>query len=240
MSITASALRELHRIHQQLGDLREQLARGPRQVRAGEITVRRLEQQVAQTKETLTKSRVACDDKQLQLRDREDRVEDYKRKLNACGSNREYQALREQIAADLQANNVLSDEILEALARIDELEEEAAAAETNLAKAREELQKARNRVDEHQQDLEAELSRVSAELKDAEAALPPDFKADYDRITKARGEEALTQVEGECCASCYRTLSPQTMNELHMGKPVFCKSCGCLLYLPEDRSIEKS
>ena len=43
MSVTASALRELHRIHRQITDLRSQLERGPKQVQAGEALLQRLE-----------------------------------------------------------------------------------------------------------------------------------------------------------------------------------------------------
>ena len=46
----------------------------------------------------------------------------------------------------------------------------------------------------------------------------------------------LAQVEGEVCGHCYQKLTAQTMNELYLSRPMFCKSCGCLLYLPEDRS----
>ena len=51
------------------------------------------------------------------------------------------------------------------------------------------------------------------------------------------GEGALAAVEGEVCGGCYHKLTPQTMNELKMSKVVFCKSCGCMLYLPEERSV---
>ena len=47
------------------------------------------------------------------------------------------------------------------------------------------------------------------------------------------GAEALAPVEGECCGGCSQTLTPQTINALRLDKPVFCKSCGRLLYLPE-------
>ena len=58
---------------------------------------------------------MAVDKKQLQLKTGEDKVKDLRYKLNASTSNREYQALLEQIAADEMANSVLADEILEGL-----------------------------------------------------------------------------------------------------------------------------
>jgi hypothetical protein len=76
---------------------------------------------------------------------------------------------------------------------------------------------------------------VTEELTQAERCLPADFKIDYDRISRARGEDALAQVEGETCGGCYQMLTAQTINDLLLSRPVFCKSCGALLYLPEDR-----
>jgi predicted nucleic acid-binding Zn-ribbon protein len=236
MTVTADALRHLHRIHRQLSDLRGRLDLGPRQVQAASANLTRLKTEVEQAKEVLTKTRVHADDKQLQLRQREDRIKDLQSKLNSCGSNREYQALKEQIAADEQANSVLSDEILEALEKIDEQQAQLTATEESLDTASQEFEKLQQRVKSERAGLQSELERVQNELVQAEAALPADFRADYQRITRVRGEEALAQVDGETCGACYQVLSPQTMNELQLSKPVFCKSCGAVLYLPEDRS----
>ncbi|MBM4002271.1 MAG: phospholipase [Planctomycetes bacterium] len=234
MTIAAGALQQLHRIHRQLTDLREQLARGPKQVQAGEINVKRCENEISQAKDNYCKSRIASDEKQLQLKQRELRINDLQAKLNACSSNREYQALKEQIAADKTANSVLSDEILEGLLKLDELQALINSSTENLQKAKDELQKVRDRVSSQQQGLESELARVLQELADAESALPEDFKREYQRITRVRGEQAMAQVDGEVCGGCYQLLTPQMMNDLYLLKPLFCKSCGCLLYLAED------
>jgi hypothetical protein len=237
MTISAAALRELHRIHRQITDLKSQLERGPRQVRAAEGLLERLEVEQAASKQTLTHTRVQADDRQLQLRQREARIKDLQIKLNACSSNREYQALKEQIAADQQANSVLSDEILEALERIDELTAKHAKIEADRKQAAASLETIRSETAEKMQRLTQELHRVSSELTNAEQVLPGDFKIDYQRISRARGEDALAQVEGETCGGCYQMLTAQTINDLMLSKPVFCKSCGALLYLPVDREM---
>lgn len=235
MTISAEALRELHRIHRQLSDLRSRLERGPKQIKAGEANALRLEKLHLDAKETVTRARVAADAKQLQLKQREDRISGLRAKLNAASTNKEYQAIVEQIAADEQANSVLSDEILEALEKLDELLASVKEVEQNLVKVRQELERLRARVQEEQVGLESELARVSAELREAESHLPTEFRVDYSRISAARGENALAPVENETCTGCYTMLTAQTMNELFMSKPVFCKSCGALLYLTEDR-----
>jgi len=235
MNNPTSALREMHRIHRQLTDIKERLERGPKHVRAAQSSAQKMELELQQAREAAKRLRIHADEKQLQLKGREQRIKDLKGKLNACSSNREYQALREQIAADEQANGVLADEILDALERIDELANKTKTAEANLQRVRQESEKITGRVSDEQQTLQAELTRLQTALKQAETGLPEEFRREYERIAKARGEHALAQVEGETCGNCFQTLTTQTMNQLYLARPVFCQTCGCLMYLPEDR-----
>ncbi|MFW6169602.1 MAG: zinc ribbon domain-containing protein [Planctomycetota bacterium] len=236
MSVTASALREIHRIHRQIGDLRGRLKRGPRQVKATEANLRELEEKCTAAKESLQRNQMSTDAKQLQLQQREDRIKDLKGKLNTCNSNREYQALNEQIAADEQANNVLSDEILEGLERIDQQRTLLSQEERERQEVAAELEQLRQKIETQQGELQAELDRVTNELQMAEQTLPAEIKENYQRLARSRGEQALAPVEGEVCLGCYHKVSPQTLNVLMKGQACFCTSCGALLYLPEDTS----
>lgn len=233
MSVTASALREIHRIHRQISDLRGRLQRGPRQVKATETHLQNLEQKYTVMKKSLTRARISADEKQLQLQQREDRIAELKKKLNSCGSNKEYQALKEQIAADEQANSVLSDEVLEALESLDQQQAALAREEKERDGVAEELERLRPRTEQEQVQLTSELERVTGDLQQAEQSLPAELKDDYKRLARVRGEEALAQVDGDTCTSCYHKVSPQTLNMLMMGKARACSSCGALLYLPE-------
>ena len=58
----------------------------------------------------------------------------------------------------------------------------------------------------------------------------------YVRVVKAKGEDAMAQVEGESCGGCHQQLTPNIMSQLIGATVVFCKTCGRLLYLPEDRT----
>ena len=226
-------LRTLHRIHRQHTDLKDRLSRGPRQIQASESLVKKSETELTQAKDTFKHAKMAADEKQLQLKHRESKLVDLQAKLNMAQSNKEYQLLKDQMAADKQANSVLADEILEALEKLDQLQADVKTAEANLAKAKEELAKLRQRVNDQQQGLESELARVRGELKSAEDALAGDFRDNYLRLSRSMGEESLAPVESGSCGGCSQTLTTQTLNLLKLDKPVFCKSCGRLLYLPE-------
>lgn len=234
MMIARGKLQELHRIHRQLTDLRERLARGPKQIAAAEGSAKSTEQQLAQAKDAYRKGRMAVDEKQLHLKQREARVSDLQGKLNQCESNREYQILSTQIAADQKANSVLEDEILEGIEGVEKQQADVKLLEGNLVKVQEELVRVRQRVEEQQSGLETELARVQQELAKSEAGLPEVFRVEYSRVARARGEQALAPLDGQSCGGCYQTLTPQTVSDVISGRPVFCRSCGCLLYPVEE------
>ncbi len=233
MAVSAEALRELHRIHRQRADLLDRLRQGPRQTERCQINVKRAQTSLDDAKAELQKGRLGADDKQLQLRDREAKIDVLKSKLNACTSNREFQTLKEQIAADGQANCVLEDEIFEALERNDELQLGVQSGKSGVEAAESEKTEVGARFAKRDEELNAELTRVEAELTEAEQGLPAEIREEYDRVAAARGADALAAVEDQVCGGCFQQLTIQTQNELLLGALLFCKRCGCLMYLTE-------
>lgn len=182
----AIPLRELHRIHRQLTDLRKHIARGPKQIQAAEASSKKFEGDLSKAKESYKHGKLASDDKQLQLKSREAKILDLRGKLNQAESNQVYQTLKDQIAADEKASSVLADEILEGLENLDLIHANIAEANSNLAKSKEELEKTKKRVADQQQQLEADLSRMLTELQQVEDQLPEDFRRDYQHC-KSQG-----------------------------------------------------
>jgi predicted nucleic acid-binding Zn-ribbon protein len=233
MSVPTAALRELHRIHQQLAELRDRVERGPKQIRAREANVAQLEAQLAAARERAKQTHMATDRKQLDLKSGEQKIVDLRVKLNVANSNREYQALLEQIAAAEMAGSVLSDEILEGLDKIDQQNTLAKEAEQALAAGRQELEKSRRAVEESAATIRGNIARLDEELAVAEKALPADFKPDYLRIVRSKGADSLAVAEDGVCTGCGQQITLNMQNELKLSRLVFCKACGRLLYLGE-------
>jgi uncharacterized protein len=231
--VSADVLRKLHRLQRQLADLNERLARGPRLAKAREANLVHQEELLAKAQAEAKTFRVATDGKQLQLKSKEDKVKEWKVKLNAATSNREYQALKEQIAADEMANSVLADEILEALDKLDGLHAQIVEGQTAVAKAREESARAQEEVQQQEPVLRADVARVEAELQECEASLPPELAEPYHRVVRKKGDDALCPANDVFCGGCHQQITLNMLNALRMNQPVFCRSCGRLLYLPE-------
>jgi uncharacterized protein len=230
IEISAELLQRLHRIYRQRSDLQGQIDRGPRQIAAGEAMVQKCRQALVEAGEAIKRAKLAADQKQLQLKEREDRLVTLEGRLNAAASNREYDSFKEQIAADEQANSVLSDEILETLERIDQLEIERHQRQQELDDRISEQEKMVQSVNEKLAALRSDLAGVEVEREEAEGLIPASAKADYLRLIAARGEEALAPVDGETCGGCYQTLTTQIINRIMLSHLVRCPSCNAFLY----------
>ncbi len=234
IEISTELLRSLHRIHRQRTDLRSRIERGPRQIKAGEAMVAKATGDLQAATDAVRKAKLASDEKQLQLATRESKIKGLEAKLNTAASNREFSTLKDQIAADKQANLVLSDEILEALEHIDELSAAAQSAKTELEKQQADHATRTGEVQSKDEDLRADLERVENELAEHEQKIPAAVKSDYKRITDAKGEEGLAPVEDASCGGCYQTLTTQHIETLRMSILLRCPNCNAFLYFPEN------
>jgi predicted nucleic acid-binding Zn-ribbon protein len=127
----------------------------------------------------------------------------------------------------------LEDEILEAMETSDAFNRNIAEAEAALAAAQQKSKEIHATVAEQQPIIQADIGRVEAELYQNESTLPDDIRDLYKRIVRQKGEDALAVVENQFCGGCNQQIQLNVLNQVMLGQPVFCKSCGRLLYLPE-------
>ena len=232
-TISAALLRTIHRLHSQLTDLRGRLERGPRQVKAHQASVAKLEEDLATAENLVKESRLAADRKQLDIKDQEAKIDKWGVQLNSAASNQEFKALQEQIEAGKMAASVLEDETLELLGRIDEFEQGVEQAKQNLKSGQEELAKVKLHVESTADTLRTEIARLEEDLVGSEKDLSGDVRADYERVVRQKGADGLSPVEDGVCEGCGNQLTLNMQADLALSKAVFCKSCGSLLYLPE-------
>lgn len=230
LAVTADAVRTLHRMHRQLEDLRSRLAAGPRAIDARSRNADAITARLGLLQEEIRKARLVADQKQLQLRSMETRIKDCEAKRNAAKTNREYQLLGEQMAADDEAKKVLEDEILEALERVDALKGTQPPIEAELAAAKAALDEMKAKVQAERGSLDAEVARITADLERAEQDLPAESRESYRRMVRSKGADAMAQLDGESCGGCCQQLPPNSVAELSQGRVVPCRSCGRMVY----------
>jgi uncharacterized protein len=232
-TVSTEILRTLHRLHRQLTDLRERLARGPKQIAAAEANLNNRQSLVEKAKAEEKAFRMNLDAKNLQLKSSELKIKEFQLKRNTAQSNREYQTFTEQISAAEMANSVLEDEILEAMEKVNEYKQNVAQTEVELKAATKMLDDVRVKVAQQEPLLAADTKRLEGELKTAEASLPPEIRDPYQRVVKHLGEDALAPLDNQYCGGCNQQIPLNVYSQIMMNQPAFCKTCGRLLYVKE-------
>ena len=233
MNVNDSVVRNLHQHLVQIADIQSQIERGPRQVKAAILQVDTAREALQKCKDTIKQKKMDADRKQLQLREREAKVHDWEGKMNIAKNNREFQAIKEQIAADSQANSVLSDEILEILEEIDSLQIASKGFDEKLKLFEAERVKTESTVSERLAGLSTELERVQGNLTNLEKQLTADFLVQYKRLVSNRSEDSMAALDDVSCGGCNTGLPPRILDSLRKEQAILCPSCGRLLYRPE-------
>lgn len=221
----------LHDLHLKLQDVNEELASGPRQIMVREKRVAAAKQQVTNREAELKAARKLADQKSLDLKSREAKVADLTAKLNQSTSNKEYEAIKSQIAADKAASAVLEDESLEALERVDATIELLAQDKQAVTTTEEQLAKYKAEFAERKLGLDARAAELKQKIQQSETLIPAGHQREkYQRLAATQGADAMASVDEGGCSGCYTQIPMQNRILLNQNEIVFCGSCGRLLY----------
>ncbi|MFV0446766.1 MAG: zinc ribbon domain-containing protein [Planctomycetaceae bacterium] len=234
MAGMTEALASLHRLHMDLHEVNEGLARGPRQVKVKQRKVTETQDEATRLKAELKETRAAADRKSLELKSREAKLADLQGKLNLASNNREYDVLRGQIEADEVANSVLEDEILELLEKVDATQVAIGETEGKVKELQTECEKFESQVSATATELKTKGDDLSRRIQAAEPALSGENLLRYRRLIEAYGAEGMAGVDNKgICTHCFVALIPQSQVQVKCGDAIFCSNCGRLLYQAE-------
>ena len=224
----------LHRMHRQFADLIERLQRGPKKVRAAENRMEELQKLFDIAVKRVVDLRVAVDEKQAALDASEKNILRRSTQLMEAKDNREYQNLKDQIAAEKAACGVLEDEILEAIDRMEHLKELSEEAKREFLLGKSQFEKITREIAEEKQFVEDEIRRIKVEFYAQEKNLDGDYLENYKRIFANKQFDTLAPIKGANCTGCHTKIPLELIARLGQHHPVLCLTCGRMLYLPEN------
>ncbi len=233
MAGPATILREIHRLWRNAKDLRTEIERIPRLLKAQAARVARQEESLHEAQDTLKRLKVTNHDRESQLKSTLQLVAKHEKQLNEAASKKEYDALKGEIAAEKQKYTDLENQILDTMAEIEERTAQLPEIEQALKLARTEYAEFEKGIQDRRSNLEQQLAKVVEQIRETESQLPGDVRPAYNRLVGARAEDAMAAVQGRTCMACYTEITAQNYNDLMLSQFVFCKSCGRALYLPE-------
>ena len=231
MAQAPTTLAELHALLEELGTVREALERGPRQIKTRTKRVTDAEAAVAAAEEELKARKSGVNQKNLELKTRETKIDELKAKLNQASSNKEFDAIRGQIDADETASGVLEDEVLESLDRQEAAEAALTEAKASVETEKKELEAAKTRFQAKADELNARAKDLAETAAQADDLVPGPLREQFARLRETMGADSLSPVEDGSCTGCYVQVTPQMRVELNRGDVAFCRTCNRLMYV---------
>jgi len=223
----------LHQLLMQLKEVQDQLARGPRQIKARQARTAEAEQHLGVKEGELKEARTNIDRKNLELRTKEAHLADLQGKLNQAASNREFDIIRGQMDADRAAKAVLEDEILEWLDRLDARQRDVTDAKKAIQDATEEVRRYATEFEQKAAELHTTEAQLRSEIEVAEKIIPTEIRVQYRRLIDTYGAEGMASTQNGVCNQCFVNLTSQNKVQLNSGMLMFCSVCGRLLYPAE-------
>jgi predicted nucleic acid-binding Zn-ribbon protein len=241
MPATADNLRDLHTLHQRAKALRDRLSSGPKTVAARQAALANRQAALEAARKALQDARVQLKKKEHTVQSVNAKLDDLKVKLNQAKKNDEYRAIQNQIALDKNAIDKLEGEMLEEMDRVEEQARKVAGDEAEVKAFSAEVAALKGQIESQTDGQRAQLAELETAIVDAEAIIPEDVRERYRRTVKQHGADAMAPVEYDrkaqvaACTGCFVAVTTQALNELLNGEHLsFCKSCGRVLYLPEE------
>jgi predicted nucleic acid-binding Zn-ribbon protein len=153
-------------------------------------------------------------------------------RLKEIKTQKEYQAVSKEISAAKKIKAELEEQLLQKIARIDELKAEVNAMESDLTVLEENINSQKSEVHGKIEELEKSSSTDIAERESLVKSIQPALLNRYTMLRERRQGLAVVEARNGSCLGCNMNLPPQVYNNLFNAENLIsCPHCQRLLYL---------
>jgi len=238
-------LKELQALDRRCRDLEMMQRRHPQVIAEARRELDAKQSALEQSKLASVNLHKTMDAKYLNLKEIEAKLLKLETQLNQTKTNKEYSALLSQKGADEADKSRLEDEILQLMSQVEDSKKGHQAAAKKFEQEKKTHDEFAGKAEEEKRTADAQIAELRGQRERIKAQIPPEWVAPYERLLQRRDGVALVgalrrvpesrssdATEMWVCQGCFMNLTMQTIALLITSdKPVFCKSCGRMLYL---------
>jgi uncharacterized protein len=186
---------------------------------------------VTQAKDKLASNQKKRRDMEGEIKSIRETIAKYKRQQNEVKSNKEFEAIKKEIAETQARIEVVEETILNEMIAADDVEKEIKAAQAAQASQEGALKAEKAAVTAERGEIESRKTAAESERAGLLPLIPPEQAKLYNRIHVKKGGIAMSQVTDDFCSLCQMRVRPQLLDELIAGKTIIlCEACGRILY----------
>ena len=154
----------------------------------------------------------------------------FQKQMLAIKTNKEYDALTNEIANRKIKISETEEEILKILTHMDDLKEKI----TRYKKKLEDIEKNNTaqlvHLREELNSIEDKVKIKKGDRKNITVRIDKKLLATYERVKRGRGDQVVVTIRKRACGACYKGIPPQMIQEIRKGEIIYtCDNCGRIL-----------
>ncbi|HOW69187.1 MAG TPA: C4-type zinc ribbon domain-containing protein [Phycisphaerae bacterium] len=239
MGATLDALLRLQTIENQLRNLNEKILSKRRSVEVCRKRVSKLEQQIAETHQSIKQAQAGADRFELDRKAKEEHIQKLKEALNRTKSNKEYAALLTQLNMDKADSLKIEDQVLAVMGRVDEERKKEREFKARLEKEHAQVAELTRVAAANEAGLAAEVKDLENQRAEAAALVPLGVLQIFEKTCEKHDGEAMALLHKThpkraefVCNGCNMAIPLEIVNALQSGDKVYqCQTCSRILFL---------
>lgn len=173
-------------------------------------------------------------EEEMNLGAKEESAKKLQGQLFQLKTNKEYQAMLQQIADTKADGSVIEDKILQIMERLDKTKSDSDKEKQALATEEKVFNERKNKVQGRIKEIDDRLSQLEGQRKQIVPTIDQAIYAQYERILRNRDGLAIVTVENNSCQGCNMFVPPQVINLVKMYEHIVtCEMCNRILYVNE-------
>ena len=155
----------------------------------------------------------------------------YRSQLMEVKTNKEYEAMLQEIATAEGKIAKKEDRILEGMMVIEEKEQLTEKGRREFQQKEKKVLQKRSELEKFASEAQAQIDDLQQEKGQLRAQIPEELIQQYERIAIVRNGVALAEVKDQSCQGCHVRLRPQFFAEVKTNQEMMtCENCNRFLY----------
>jgi predicted nucleic acid-binding Zn-ribbon protein len=161
----------------------------------------------------------------------------FQRQMQVIKTNKEYDALTNEIVNRKLKISSTEEEILKILTNIDDLKEKIKEYKQKMQEVDKNNTAQLAYLKKELNSIEDKIKIKEGERKNLTVRIDKRLLSTYERVKKGRGDQVVVTIKKRACTGCYKGIPPQKIQEIRRGEQIFtCDNCGRILIWTEDSS----
>jgi predicted nucleic acid-binding Zn-ribbon protein len=222
---------ELQNYDIKISDVNKQISLAPSSIEQKNIILEDKKAELSEEKKKYVDLVSLKKEKESLLADKEKAIEKHSMELNTVKSNDTYKALLLEKAKAKADKNILEDELLALMEKVDEESAKIKTAENEFQKFEENIKKEITDIKNNANKLKEEAIALENKREEHKLKVSKSVLSHYERLKEGRDGRGLVIVDGESCGGCGMVLRTQLINQALKGQDlVFCDNCSRILF----------